>query len=113
MNEPQEDYNAFNSWDNFGATLMMCSVPAVMNFVFTKEHDIFFSLVLAGIGLLVSLVVLVLSLVTRWRIIGAFVNLAGMVLTGLFWAYASYCWWIQEDTPAEPAATEQPAKQKA
>lgn len=113
MNEPQEDYNAFNSWDNFGATLMMCSVPAVMNFVFSKEHDIISSLVLAGIGLLVSLVVLALSLITRWRIIGALVNLAGMVLTGLFWAYASYYWWIQEDSTTKPAATEQPAEKKA
>jgi hypothetical protein len=108
MNEPQEDYNAFNSWDNFGATLMLGIVPAVMNYVFTKEHEVGSSIFIAVIGLLISLVVLAVSLITRWRIIGQMVNIAGMVLTVVFWAFASYFWWIQDDEePAAPAATKQ------
>ena len=117
MSEQQKDYNAFNSWDSFGATLMLGLVPAIMYEVFTKaddvevDHTVTVLIVVAAV--LISLVVLGVSLITRWRIIGALVNLAGMVLTGLFWAYASYYWWIQEDSTTKPAATEQPAEKKA
>lgn len=103
MSDEQEDFNAFNSWDCFGATLMLGITPAILNFVF-NDKDILSTVVLAGIGGAVALVVLLLSLITRWRIIGVFVNYAGAVLTALYIAFAVYMWYPSDkEAPADEA----------
>lgn len=106
MSEQQIDYNAFNSWDSFGATLMLGVVPAIMYEVFTKtdgveaDHTVTVLIVVAAV--LISLVVLAASLITRWRIIGTLVNLAGATLTPVYIAIA-VCAWLPEDEPEVPA----------
>lgn len=106
MSEQQKDYNAFNSWDSFGATLMLGAVPAVMYEVFAKadgvevDHTVTVLIVVAAV--LISLVVLAVSLITRWRIIGTLVNLAGATLTPVYIAIA-ICAWLPEDEPEAPA----------
>lgn len=114
MSEQQKDYNAFNSWDSFGATLMLGLVPAIMYEVFTKaddvevDHTVTVLIVVAAV--LISLVVLGVSLITRWRIIGTLVNLAGATLTSVYIAIA-VCAWLPEDeseTPAQQAAEAAP-----
>lgn len=106
MNEEQEDFNAFNSWDCFGATLMLALVPAVMNFVFTDPHEVGSTVAIGVTGLLISLAVLALALITRWRIIGKIVNLAGCILTPVYIVIAVCAFWPSEEAPApeQPAA---------
>lgn len=106
--EPEEINNDFNSWDCFGASLMLGITPAILNFVF-NDKEIVSTVILAGIGVLVAVAVLILSLVTRWRLIGLLVNFAGWVLTGIYIAFAVYMWFFTDgDEPpvAEPAAQE-------
>lgn len=90
------DYNAFNSWDSFGASLMLGVVPAIMNYVFTEPHDVAGSIFITVVAVLISVVVLGLSLVTRWTIIGTLVNWAGYILTPLYVCIAAYYWWFAE-----------------
>lgn len=114
MSEEQEDFNAFDSWDCFGASLMLGITPAILNFVF-NDKDILSTMVLAGIGGLAALVVLLLSLITRWRIIGVAVNLIGCVLTVFYIAVAVYLWWPKPeatDTAGEESVPAMPAGQE-
>lgn len=127
MSEQPEDLNAFNSWDNFGATLMLGLVPVVLYYVFTKDTGIFTAdnavpveekepdkmlMVFMVLGsVLVSLAVLGLSLLTRWRIIGRMINLAGTVLTPVY-VIITVCHWLpdsEQATPAPQQETTQPA----
>ena len=119
MSEQPEDLNAFNSWDNFGATLMLGLVPAIMYYVFSKdapvapgappaEPDLAKTIFIAFIGFLASLAVLGVSLVTRWRIIGKMVNLTGGVLTIIYIAIAALHWY-GDDTPPPADAAQTPA----
>lgn len=103
MREDAEDLNEFNSWDVLGAMLMMTLVPAVMNYTF-NDRDVVGSIVIAGIGSVISLSVFVLSLLTHWGIISKVVNLFGVVLTTLYIMLAVYFWCCDsEDSPtAEP-----------
>ena len=109
MSKQAVDYNAFNSWDSFGASLMLGIVPAIMNYVFTEPHDVTGSILIAALAVLISLVILGLSLVTRWAIIGTLVNLAGIILTVLYVAIAAYFWWFADDSepPLPPETTQQ------
>lgn len=91
MSAESEDLNEFNCWDTLGAMLMLTMVPAIMNFVF-NEKDVVGSAVIAGIGVLISVVVFGLALLTRWRIISRIVNLMGCVLTTLYIALSVYLW---------------------
>ncbi|MGN0865006.1 MAG: hypothetical protein ACI4P8_02535 [Akkermansia sp.] len=91
MSEPQEDFNAFNSWDCFGASLMLGGTPAILNYVF-NNHEIVSSVLLAAIGVTVAVVVFLLALVTRRRLIGYLVNTVGWVLTLVYIGIAVYCW---------------------
>lgn len=101
MSQEPEDFNAFTHWDCFGATLMLGLTPAIMNFVF-NDKELVSTVLLAGIGLLVALVVWLLAFVTRWRIIGKLVNMAGLVLTLIYIGVAVYCWWPSGETEASP-----------
>lgn len=104
MSEETEDLNEFNSWDILGAMLMLTQVPAIMHFVF-NDKELVGSVVIAGIGALISLSVFGLSLLTRWRIIGRIVNLLGAVLTTLYIAIAVYLWgWDGETAESADAA---------
>ena len=113
MNEERENINDFNSWDSFGATLMLAMVPAVMHFVFTKPdkpdepHDIGITITIAVVGILISLAVLAVSLVTRWRIIGSMVNLAGNILTPVYVVIAICAWWPSDEKEDAGPQTEQ------
>lgn len=91
MNEENEDFNAFNSWDCLGATALLGIIPAALNFIF-NDKDLISTALLAAVGLIISLAVFALALITRWRIIGTLVNLAGCILTPVYIAIAVYCW---------------------
>lgn len=128
MSEQPEDLNTFNSWDNFGATLMLGLVPVVLYYVFTKDTGIItpentaaaaeviekepdkmlMALMVLG-AVLVSLAVLGLSLLTRWRIISKLVNLAGCILTPLY-LIVTICHWLPDsEQPAPQPEATQPA----
>ena len=109
MNSGQDDINAFNSWDCFGATLMLAAVPAAMNYVFTEEHEIGSTIGIFAVGFVSALVVLVVSLITRWRIIGKLVNLAGAALTPVY-VVVLICHWLPDsEQPAPQQEAAQPA----
>ena len=114
MSEQQEDYNAFNSWDSFGATLMLGIMPAIMYYVFTKadkgEPDISLIVLIVLAAVLISLAVLAVSLVTRWRLIGTMVNVAGAILAPVYITIA-VCAWLPDAEPAQPAPASEPAAQ--
>lgn len=103
--EPEEINNDFNSWDCFGASLMLGITPAILNFVF-NDKDIMSTALLAGGGIIVAGAVLLLSLITRWKLIGVLVNFFGWVLTIVYISIAVYMWWPsdEEEKPAEPEA---------
>ncbi len=110
MSDEAEDLNEFNSWDTLGAMLMLTMVPAIMNYVF-NEQDVVGSAVIAGIGVVISVAVFALALLTRWRIISRVVNLMGCVLTTLYIALSVYLWvWGGDDEDAvspEPPTVQQ------
>lgn len=144
MSEQPEDLNAFNSWDNFGATLMLGLVPVALYFVFCYDNvnavkaaaesaakvtgkskdelaaelaekiaeaspDITFICLMVLGALLVSLAVLGLTLITRWRIIGKLVNLAGAALTPVY-VVVLICHWLPDsEQPAPQQEAAQPA----
>lgn len=87
MKNEAEDYNAFNCWDCLGAVFLLGLVPAVINFVF-NDHDIFSTVVIVLIAAVISVVVFLLAMITRWPIIGKIVNLAGCVLSLFYIAVA-------------------------
>lgn len=91
MSEEDEDFNTFNSWDCLGATALLGIMPAVLNFIF-NDKDLISTALLGAVGLIISLAVFALSLITHWRIIGILVNLAGCILTPVYIAIAIYCW---------------------
>lgn len=101
MSSEVQDYNAFNSWDSFGASLTLGIVPAIMNYVFTDPHDITGTVFIVVVALLISLLILGVALVTRWRIIGTLVNLAGCILTPIYIGIAVYCW-LPDDAGEAP-----------
>lgn len=110
MSDGAEDLNEFNSWDTLGAMLMLTMVPAIMNYVF-NEQDVVGSAVIAGIGVVISVAVFLLALLTRWRIISRVVNLLGCVLTTLYIALSVYLWvWGGDD--AETVSSEPPTVQQ-
>lgn len=110
MSDEAEDLNEFNSWDTLGAMLMLTMVPAIMNYVF-NEQDVVGSAVIAGIGVVISVTVFGLALLTRWRLISRVVNLLGCVLTTLYIALSVYFWvWGGDDE--ETASSETPTVQQ-
>lgn len=107
MSQEPEDFNAFTPADCFGATLMLGLTPAILNFVF-NDMDIVSTACWAGGGFVVACIVWLAAFVTRWRIIGEFLNIVGMVLTIVYIAVAVYFWWPSGDKD-EPAPDELPA----
>lgn len=110
--EPEEINNDFNSWDCFGASLMLGITPAILNFVF-NDKDIVSTVILAGIGVLAAFAVLILSLVTRWRLIGLLVNFVGWVLTIIYIAFAVYMWWPKDEETLPESTETQEVQQEA
>ena len=92
MSEEQEDLNAFNSWDCFGASLMLGVVPGIIHYATTSPHDEMGALFMSIIGVLISFVVLAVALITRWRIIGTIINWVGTVLTVVFIGFMVLFW---------------------
>ncbi len=121
MSKHEEDLNAFNGWDCFGATLMLGITPAVIHFATTEPHDQTGAIFLALGGVLVSLVVLAVALITRWHFLSKIINWAGMGLTVYFILHMVFFWstscsnkgdqelspeaekLLQPVTPAQPA----------
>ncbi len=91
MSEEEEDFNAFDSWDCLGASMMLAIMPAALNFIF-NDKDLVSTVILGVIGGSISIAVSLLAFVTRWRIIGTLVNLAGCILTPIYIFIALYCW---------------------
>lgn len=110
--EPEEINNDFNSWDCFGASLMLGITPAILNFVF-NDKEIVSTVILAGIGFLIACAVWLLAVVTRWRLIGVLVNLFGSVLTCLYIGIAVYMWWPSDEEEQPADAETQEVQQEA
>lgn len=91
MSENEQDFNAFDCWDCLGASMMLAIMPAALNFIF-NDKDLVSTAILGIIGVSISLVVFLLAFITRWRIIGTLVNVAGSILTPIYIAIALYCW---------------------
>lgn len=91
MSEEEEDFNAFNCWDCLGASLMLAIMPAALNYIF-NDKDLISSAILGVIGVGISVAVFLLAFITRWRIIGTIVNIAGCILTPIYVIIAVYCW---------------------
>lgn len=108
--EPEEINNDFNSWDCFGASLMLGITPAILNFVF-NDKEIVSTVILAGIGFLAACAVWLLAVVTRWRLVGVLVNFFGWVLTIIYIGIAVYMW-MPSGEEAPPADTEMPEVQQ-
>lgn len=111
MSDEQEDMNAFNSWDCFGATLMLGMVPGIIHFATTEPYDVAGAAVYCGIGVLVALVVLAVALITRWRFLGTLVNTAGTILTAVFIIYITL-FWTESCTEYSQKQKEVPAQQQ-
>ena len=92
MSEQEEDMNAFNSWDCFGATLMLGITPAIIHFATSDPHDLTGAIFLSLGGVLVSLVVLAIALITRWRFLSKIINWAGIGLTVYFIMHMVFFW---------------------
>lgn len=92
MGDEQEDMNAFNSWDCFGATLMLGVVPGIIHYATTEPRDAIGAAVCCAIGVLVALVVLAVALITRWHFLGKLINMAGNILTLAFILYITLFW---------------------
>ena len=99
MSEQEEDLNAFNSWDCFGATLMLGITPAVIHLATTREfvdsdfvYDIAGTIIYAIVGVVVSLIVLAVALITRWKMLGKIINWLGMALTICYISYVVNFW---------------------
>ena len=120
MNSGQDDINAFNSWDCFGATLMLAAVPAAMNYVFTEEHEIGSTIGIMAIGLIIALVVLAVALITRWKLLSKIINGLGLALTICYTAYTVGCiltpvyvviticaFWFPDEEPKETEAKQE------
>lgn len=106
MSEEQEDFNAFNHWDCLGASLMLGITPAILNFTF-NDKDVVSTALIGGVGVMIALVVWLVALITRWRLVGALVNVVGAVLTVCYIAIAVYLWIpkgeeIQAEAEPEP-----------
>lgn len=121
MSNEQDDLNAFNSWDCFGAALMLGVVPGIICYATTDPHDVKKAIGLCVLGVIVALVVLAVALITRWRILGSIVNMAGTILTPLFIIYVTL-FWVKScneytekrnlSIPTQSAQTTQPARQQ-
>ena len=100
MSEHEEDMNAFNGWDCFGATLMLGIAPAVIHFATTEPHDEKGAVLLGIGGVIVSLVVLAVALITRWRFLSKLINHAGLALT-IFFIFQMTFFWVNSCTGKE------------
>lgn len=109
MSEEPEDLNEFNSWDVLGAMLMLTLVPAIMYFVF-NDKELVMTGIIAAVGVVISVAVFLLALVTHWRVISKVVNMLGWVLTLLYIAVAVYLWSrggdVAEVVPDAPEPTQ-------
>ena len=92
MSDREEDLNAFNSWDCFGATLMLGVTPGIIHFATTTPHDLPGTIGICLVGVIISVVVLAVSLITRWRFLSKLINWAGMALTGIFVLQMALFW---------------------
>ncbi len=119
MEEPQEDLNAFDSWDSAGAVLTLGVAPVVASYIFFKDMPwlmVFFGAIAVGLAVLVFM----LSKLTGWRIIGSTVNLLGCILVPTYLLAAIYLWtspyaptarYHQDEAEKQPAAAAQPEEQ--
>lgn len=110
MKQEPDDYNAFNCWDCLGAVLLLGIVPAALNFIF-NDQEIFSTVIIVLIAILISVAVFLLAMITRWPIIGKIVNAVGCVLSLVYIAIAySMC----QEKKAEKAkqTTEQQVSQQ-
>ncbi len=116
MDEPQEDLNAFDSYDSAGAVLTLGVPPVVACYVFAKEMVwlmVFFGALAVGLAVFVFL----LGRLTGWSIIGKVVNLVGCILVPLYIAGTIWLWMsplaptarYKNQKPAEPPAVQQGA----
>lgn len=105
MSDKQEDMSAFNSWDCFGAALMLGITPGIICYATTEPHDVAQAAWLCVLGVLISLVVLAVALITRWRLLGSIVNMVGGCLTAFYIIYV-VSFWINacNESPREKSA---------
>ncbi len=92
MSDEQEDLNAFNAWDCFGATLMLGVTPGIIHFATTEPHDKAGAIGIGVVGVVIALIVLGVALITRWRLLGKIINIAGTGITIYFIIHMTLFW---------------------
>lgn len=103
--DSEEVNNDFNSWDCLGAGLMLGITPAILNFV-CNDKEIVSTVIFAGIGVIIAVVVWLVALITRSRLVGVVVNWAGSVLTVLYIAIALFVCFSATSQKEETSTTE-------
>lgn len=111
MGDEQEDMNEFNSWDCFGATLMLGMAPGIIHYATTEPRDVVGAAVYCGIGALIALVVLAVALITRWRGLSRIINTIGTVLTVVFILFITL-FWVKSCNEYTAERNAAPAEQK-
>lgn len=106
MSEQQEDMSAFNSWDCFGATLMLGVTPGIICYATTDPHDVTRAAWLCVLGVIIALVVLAVALITRWRMLGTIINGAGTCITVFYIIYVAAFWFNGCSDSAEQQSVE-------
>ncbi len=116
MDEPQEDLNAFDSYDSAGAVLTMGVPPVVACYIFAKEM-VWLMVLFGALAVGLALLVFLLSKLTGWSIIGKVVNLVGCIIVPVYIVGAIILWTsplaptarYKANTPATPPEVQQGA----
>lgn len=112
MSNEQENMSAFNSWDCFGATLMLGVVPGIICYATTEPHDVARAIWLCALGVVIALAVLAVALITRWRMLGSIINGVGTCLTAFYIIYLAAFWFNSCSESAEKRSVEIPLPQQ-
>ncbi|MBQ4614152.1 MAG: hypothetical protein IJB31_04410 [Akkermansia sp.] len=86
----QEDFNTFSSYDCLGAMLMLSILPVAIAIVLLENIPL--AIILGVVGVVLSLGVFLLALLTHWRIIPRIVDILGMILTPTYIGIAVWLW---------------------
>ncbi len=92
MREEKKDMNQFSSLDCFGATVLLGITPGFIYFAQTDPHDIVGAALYMVGGFFIGLIVLAISLITRWNKLSCIINCLGYVLTIIYITTMTLFW---------------------
>lgn len=94
MSDEQKDLNTFSSWDCFGAVILLSVGTGASVYAITDPHSETQAIWYCVMGGLIALVVLAVSLITRWRAIGIWLNRIALLYTFLLIGIVGYHWYV-------------------